>query len=75
MTSNPFKVSGPEVTYEVAGVKCCRVWPVITATLTWTEGIDGWKRETWWWRNCVYCGEYPRPVDERGIEGDPKNGL
>ncbi len=61
---NPFKVSGPNVEYEIKGVRCCRIWPVISATLTWTEGIDGWKRESWGWRTCGLCKEIPVPVEE-----------
>ena len=61
--ANPFKVSGPEVDYEYRTVHCCRDWEIVSATLTWEEGIDGWKRESWWWRTCGICGEMPRPTD------------
>lgn len=63
MYNNPYKTGGPEVAYEIGGVRCCRIWPVVTATLTVTP--EGWKREQQWWRNCGYCGEYPRPVGDR----------
>jgi len=58
MTSNPFKTGGPDVDYVVGYVKCCRVWPIITATLTATT--EGWKREYWHWRTCGLCHEMPR---------------
>lgn len=65
MSSNPFKVSGPEVQYIIKEAQCCRRWPVVTSTLTWTEDMDGWKHESWGWRRCGYCNENPRPVEER----------
>lgn len=68
--SSPFKVSGPEVSYVYVGVRCCRIWPVVTATLTWDPRNEMMKRESWWWRNCGLCNTYPRPVDEGAIEGD-----
>lgn len=62
--TNSFKTGGPEVDYVVGAVRCCRIWPVITATLTWDPSNEIMKRESWWWRTCGYCGEYPRPVEE-----------
>lgn len=59
---NPFKISGPEVTYETMIVRCCRDWEIVRSTLTWTESIDGWKREYWDWRKCGLCKEIPRPI-------------
>lgn len=63
MPNNPFKVSGPEVSYGYMGVRCCRIWPVVKATFTSTT--EGWKRESWWYRECGYCGIMPRPVEDR----------
>lgn len=63
MVPNPFKTGGPEVDYVVGYVKCCRVWPVVTHTLTWNDADDAWKRESWWVRTCGICKEYPRPVE------------
>lgn len=62
MPNSPFKVSGPEVAYEIGAVRCCRIWPIVTATLTVTT--EGWQREQWWYRNCGICGEFPRPVED-----------
>lgn len=67
---NPFKISGPEMCYEIARIRCCRIWPIVSATLTWSNHDDAWKREAWWWRTCGLCGEYPRPLDSRVYEGD-----
>jgi hypothetical protein len=64
-----FKTGGPNVEIEVIAVRCCRIWPVVTTTLQWEEGIDGWKRESWWWRTCGLCGGYPRPVNEEEGRG------
>ncbi len=65
---NPFKTGGPNEECEIGYVRCCRDWPVITATLTWTEGIDGWKRESWWWRTCGLCDEQPHLISREEYE-------
>lgn len=62
--SNPYKVSGPEVDYVYGAVRCCRIWPIVKATLTWDPRMEMMKRETWWWRTCGICGEIPIPVED-----------
>lgn len=59
--NNPYKVSGPEIYYETEIWYCCKPWEVVTATYTWSNEIDAFKRESWWVRNCGICGEPPRP--------------
>jgi len=59
-----FKTGGPEVRYEYGTVQCCRTWPVVTATFTWSDEEDRWIRETWWWRKCGICGQIPILVPE-----------
>lgn len=61
---NPFKTGGPETSYVTEDWVCCRIWPVITKTLTWNAKDEYWKKESQWVRRCGYCGEYPRPMEE-----------
>lgn len=68
MNSEIRKVSGPETDYVVGAVRCCRIWPVITATLTYDPCTEMMKREQWWWRTCGLCGEVPRPVGDHRSE-------
>lgn len=62
--TNQYKTGGPETDYVIAAVRCCRIWPIITATLTWDPKIEMMKRESWWLRECGLCGKIPRPVEE-----------
>lgn len=62
--SNQFKTGGPITDYIYGAVRCCRIWPVITATLTWDSRDETMKREQWWWRTCGLCHEIPRPVQD-----------
>lgn len=61
---NNYKTGGPETDYVIGAARCCRIWPVVTATLTWDPKNEIMKRETWWWRRCGYCGMQPIPVEE-----------
>lgn len=61
---NPYKIGGHETRYEYGAVRCCRIWPIVTATVSWDPKWEMYRREPWWWRNCGICGEMPRPIQE-----------
>ena len=57
---NQFKTGGPETDYVLGYVYCCRIWPIITATLEWDPRMEMIKTEQWWWRDCGICGKLPK---------------
>lgn len=59
-----FFTGGPEVDIDVETWYCCRPWPIVVSSTTYTPGSDTWKREAWFVRKCGYCHEYPRPQEE-----------
>lgn len=66
LSHSPFRISGPEVEFIVETWRCCRDWPIVVATITYTNGADEWpRREAWHIRKCGICRDYPRPLEDR----------
>lgn len=64
--SNPFRTKGKEVFYETEVWFCCRPWEVVLSSYVWDDGLDMFKREDYWVRECGLCGEPPRPrIEDR----------
>lgn len=64
---SPYFISGPqEIYYEIETWFCCRPWEVVLSSYVWDDGLDMFKREDYWVRECGLCGEPPRPrIEDR----------